>query len=85
MLCTLAKVSVWAHGLTYLDDHLPDNGPYFYGNSFYNKFNFTFYNKFVYTNNGWFFKIVKKRMSFSIRLYFMLLIYNFIKKGFLIC
>ncbi|XP_072933645.1 uncharacterized protein [Epargyreus clarus] len=31
ILCSLAKISVWAHGLTYLDDHEPQNGPYFYG------------------------------------------------------
>lgn len=32
VLCALTKISVWAHGLTYLDDHEPQNGPYFYGN-----------------------------------------------------
>ncbi|XP_075984413.1 solute carrier organic anion transporter family member 2A1-like [Anticarsia gemmatalis] len=31
LLCTLTKVSIWSHGLTYLDDHDPQNGPYFYG------------------------------------------------------
>ncbi|XP_062525451.1 solute carrier organic anion transporter family member 2B1 isoform X2 [Bombyx mori] len=31
LLCALTKVSIWAHGLTYLDDHDPTNGPYFYG------------------------------------------------------
>ncbi|CAH0596516.1 unnamed protein product [Chrysodeixis includens] len=31
MLCALAKVSIWSHGFTYLDDHDPQNGPYFYG------------------------------------------------------
>ncbi|KPJ15505.1 hypothetical protein RR48_09434 [Papilio machaon] len=30
ILCALTKISVWAHGLTYLDDHEPQNGPYFY-------------------------------------------------------
>ncbi|KAF9794947.1 hypothetical protein SFRURICE_005182 [Spodoptera frugiperda] len=32
ILCGLAKVSVWSHGITYLDDHDPTNGSYFYGN-----------------------------------------------------
>ncbi|XP_041983278.1 solute carrier organic anion transporter family member 2A1-like [Aricia agestis] len=31
VLCALTKISVWAHGFTYLDDHQPENGPYFYG------------------------------------------------------
>ncbi|XP_045779468.1 solute carrier organic anion transporter family member 74D-like [Maniola jurtina] len=31
LLCALTKISVWAHGLTYLDDHEPESGPYFYG------------------------------------------------------
>uniref|UniRef100_A0A2A4JQE9 Kazal-like domain-containing protein n=1 Tax=Heliothis virescens TaxID=7102 RepID=A0A2A4JQE9_HELVI len=31
MLSSITKLSVWAHGLTYLDDHDPPNGPYFYG------------------------------------------------------
>ncbi|XP_052744256.1 solute carrier organic anion transporter family member 2A1-like [Bicyclus anynana] len=31
LLCALTKISVWAHGITYLDDHQPENGPYFYG------------------------------------------------------
>lgn len=31
VLCALTKISVWAHGLTYLDDHEPESGPYFYG------------------------------------------------------
>ncbi|KAI8437300.1 hypothetical protein MSG28_011670 [Choristoneura fumiferana] len=29
--CALGRLSVWAHGLTYLDDHEPENGAYFYG------------------------------------------------------
>ncbi|XP_060805814.1 solute carrier organic anion transporter family member 74D isoform X2 [Amyelois transitella] len=29
--CCLTKISIWSHGLTYLDDHEPQNGPYFYG------------------------------------------------------
>lgn len=32
ILCGLARVSVWSHGITYLDDHDPTNGSYFYGN-----------------------------------------------------
>ncbi|CAH2054024.1 unnamed protein product, partial [Iphiclides podalirius] len=31
VLCALTRISIWAHGLTYLDDHEPQNGPYFYG------------------------------------------------------
>ncbi|XP_045454759.1 solute carrier organic anion transporter family member 2B1-like [Melitaea cinxia] len=31
ILCGLTKISVWAHGITYLDDHEPQSGPYFYG------------------------------------------------------
>ncbi|XP_026500092.2 solute carrier organic anion transporter family member 4A1-like isoform X1 [Vanessa tameamea] len=31
VLCALTKISVWAHGITYLDDHEPQSGPYFYG------------------------------------------------------
>ncbi|KAJ0172041.1 hypothetical protein K1T71_012014 [Dendrolimus kikuchii] len=31
LLSSLTKISIWAHGLTYLDDHEPQNGPYFYG------------------------------------------------------
>ncbi|CAB3233065.1 unnamed protein product [Arctia plantaginis] len=31
LLCALSKVSIWAHGITYLDDHDPQNGAYFYG------------------------------------------------------
>ncbi|XP_063832515.1 solute carrier organic anion transporter family member 2A1-like isoform X1 [Ostrinia nubilalis] len=31
ILCAFAKISIWAHGMTYLDDHQPENGPYFYG------------------------------------------------------
>ncbi|CAH2240187.1 jg10127 [Pararge aegeria aegeria] len=31
VLCALTKISVWAHGITYLDDHEPESGPYFYG------------------------------------------------------
>ncbi|CAH2095578.1 unnamed protein product [Euphydryas editha] len=31
VLCGLTKISVWAHGITYLDDHEPQSGPYFYG------------------------------------------------------
>ncbi|XP_053615440.1 solute carrier organic anion transporter family member 2A1-like [Plodia interpunctella] len=31
VLCCLVKISIWSHGLTYLDDHEPQNGPYFYG------------------------------------------------------
>ncbi|XP_047034480.1 solute carrier organic anion transporter family member 74D-like [Helicoverpa zea] len=31
LLSSITKLSVWAHGLTYLDDHDPANGPYFYG------------------------------------------------------
>ncbi|KAI8437305.1 hypothetical protein MSG28_011670 [Choristoneura fumiferana] len=29
--CAIGRLSVWAHGLTYLDDHEPENGAYFYG------------------------------------------------------
>ncbi|CAK1545387.1 unnamed protein product [Leptosia nina] len=31
VLCGFTKISVWAHGVTYLDDHEPQNGTYFYG------------------------------------------------------
>ncbi|XP_048478261.1 solute carrier organic anion transporter family member 2A1 [Plutella xylostella] len=31
LLCTLARVSVFAHGVTYLDDHHPTNAAYYYG------------------------------------------------------
>ncbi|XP_061379764.1 solute carrier organic anion transporter family member 2A1-like [Danaus plexippus] len=31
VLCALTKISVWAHGITYLDDHEPESGTYFYG------------------------------------------------------
>ncbi|XP_068619907.1 solute carrier organic anion transporter family member 2A1-like [Battus philenor] len=31
VLCALTKISIWSHGLSYLDDHEPHNGPYFYG------------------------------------------------------
>ncbi|CAG4985469.1 unnamed protein product [Colias eurytheme] len=31
VMCALTRISVWAHGITYLDDHQPENGPYFYG------------------------------------------------------
>ncbi|XP_022123031.2 solute carrier organic anion transporter family member 74D isoform X1 [Pieris rapae] len=31
VLCGLTKISIWAHGITYLDDHEPQSGPYFYG------------------------------------------------------
>ncbi|RVE52569.1 hypothetical protein evm_002688 [Chilo suppressalis] len=30
-LCALAKISIWAHGFTYLDDRAPQDGAYFYG------------------------------------------------------
>ncbi|XP_026331630.1 uncharacterized protein LOC113238977, partial [Hyposmocoma kahamanoa] len=31
ILCSLTRISIWAHGVTYLDDHEPAHGPYFYG------------------------------------------------------
>ncbi|KAG6451332.1 hypothetical protein O3G_MSEX007067 [Manduca sexta] len=31
ILCALTQISIFAHGFTYLDDHEPHNGPYFYG------------------------------------------------------
>ncbi|XP_052757077.1 solute carrier organic anion transporter family member 6C1-like [Galleria mellonella] len=31
VLCSLTKLAIWSLGLTYLDDHEPQNGPYFYG------------------------------------------------------
>ncbi|CAH1636218.1 unnamed protein product [Spodoptera littoralis] len=31
ILCALTKLSIWTHGLTYLDDHNPTHGPEFYG------------------------------------------------------
>lgn len=31
LLCALTKISIWSHGLTYLDDLDPSNGPFFYG------------------------------------------------------
>uniref|UniRef100_A0A1E1WNE1 Kazal-like domain-containing protein n=1 Tax=Pectinophora gossypiella TaxID=13191 RepID=A0A1E1WNE1_PECGO len=31
VMSSLSMISVWAHGLTYLDDHEPHNGTYFYG------------------------------------------------------
>ncbi|CAH0731304.1 unnamed protein product, partial [Brenthis ino] len=31
IFCSFTKISIWAHGITYLDDHEPASGPYFYG------------------------------------------------------
>ncbi|KAF9794946.1 hypothetical protein SFRURICE_005181, partial [Spodoptera frugiperda] len=31
IFCGLTKLSIWTHGLTYLDDHHPAHGPEFYG------------------------------------------------------
>ncbi|XP_059045934.1 solute carrier organic anion transporter family member 74D-like [Achroia grisella] len=31
VLCSLTKLAIWSLGLTYLDDHEPHSGPYFYG------------------------------------------------------
>ncbi|KAJ2948546.1 hypothetical protein O0L34_g7801 [Tuta absoluta] len=31
VMCGFSTISIWAHGLTYLDDHNPQNGAYFYG------------------------------------------------------
>ncbi|KAM3958874.1 LOW QUALITY PROTEIN: solute carrier organic anion transporter family member 74D [Aphomia sociella] len=31
VLCSITRLAIWSLGLTYLDDHEPQNGPYFYG------------------------------------------------------
>lgn len=31
VMCSLTRLSIWSHALTYLDDHEPTDGAYFYG------------------------------------------------------